>query len=111
MAIIDNFTKEELEQIVKDCTSYRELAKRLVTSLLEIMVKPFKTALINSISLPNILLVEQGDKKSVMKRTFFARIPRLLKPSYEDGMPRDNIPNISVLFVGYHQYGTVKSYL
>ena len=28
MAIIDNFTKEELEQIVKDCTSYRELAKK-----------------------------------------------------------------------------------
>ena len=29
MAIIDNFTKEELEQIVKDCTSYRELAKKV----------------------------------------------------------------------------------
>ena len=79
--------------------------------LSEIMVKLFKTALINSISLPNILLVERRDKKSVMKRMFFARIPQPRKPSYGGGMSKGNILNISVLFVGYHQCGTVKSYL
>ena len=85
--------------------------KKLVTFLSEIMVKPFKTALINLISLPNILLVEQRGKKSVMKRMFFARILQPRKLSYEGGISKGNIPNISVLFVGYHQYGTVKNCL
>lgn len=29
MAYIDNFTKQEIENIVANCTSYRELAKKL----------------------------------------------------------------------------------